>query len=69
MWDLVLDVFGYTPTGNQHDPPSTSLSRAERLHPSGVRTKGRKTIYRNSFTLAAEVSLVAPGNGPGQINL
>ena len=39
---MVLDVFGYTPTGNQHDPPSTSFSRAKRLHPSGVRLRSAR---------------------------
>jgi hypothetical protein len=39
---LVLDVFGYTPTGNQRGPPSTSFSRAERLRPSGVRLRSAR---------------------------
>src|SRR5438445_2767712 len=42
MWLLMLDVFADTPTGNQHDPPSTSFSRAERLHPSGVRLRSAR---------------------------
>ena len=47
-----LDVFADTPTGNHCGPPSTRFSRAERLHPSGVKTEGRKTIYRSRFTPA-----------------
>jgi hypothetical protein len=38
----VLDVFGYTPTGNQRGPPSTSFSRAKRLRPSGVRLRSAR---------------------------
>jgi hypothetical protein len=38
-FDFELDVFADTPTGNQLGPPSTSFSRAERLHPSGVRLR------------------------------
>jgi len=38
----MLDVFADTPTGNQRDPPSTSFSRAERLHPSGVRLRSAR---------------------------
>ena len=45
-----LDVFADTPTGNHCGPPSNRFSRAERLHPSGVKTEGRKTIYRSRFT-------------------
>src|SRR6266704_3317060 len=37
-----LDVFRDTPTGNQCGPPSTSFSRAERLHPSGVRLRSAR---------------------------
>jgi hypothetical protein len=37
-----LDVFCDTPTGNQLGPPSTSFSRAERLHPSGVRLRSAR---------------------------
>ena len=37
-----LAVFRDTPTGNQFDPPSTSFSRAERLHPSGVRLRSAR---------------------------
>ena len=37
-----LDVFADTPTGNQRGPPSTSFSRAERLHPSGVRLRSAR---------------------------
>jgi hypothetical protein len=37
-----LDVFVDTPTGNQLGPPSTSFSRAERLHPSGVRLRSAR---------------------------
>ena len=39
---LLLDVFADTPTGNQCGPPSTSFSRAERLHPSGVRLRSAR---------------------------
>jgi len=42
MCGLMLDVFADTPTGNQRDPPSTSFSRAERLHPSGVRLRSAR---------------------------
>jgi len=42
MCGLVLDVFGYTPTGNQQDPPSTSFSRAELPLPSGVRLRSAR---------------------------
>ena len=35
-------VFGDTPTGNHDHPPSTSFSRAERLHPSGVRLRSAR---------------------------
>jgi hypothetical protein len=38
-FDFELDVFADTPTGNQLGPPSTSFSRAERLHPSGDRLR------------------------------
>src|SRR5208282_6465977 len=33
---------GNTPTGNQCGPPSTSFSRAGRLHPSGVRLRSAR---------------------------
>jgi hypothetical protein len=39
---LSLVVFRDTPTGNQLDPPSTSFSRAGRLHPSGVRLRSAR---------------------------
>ena len=39
---IELDVFRDTPTGNQLGPPSTSFSRAERLHPSGVRLRSAR---------------------------
>jgi hypothetical protein len=42
MWLWMLDVFADTPTGNQYGPPSTSFSRAERLHPSGVRLRSAR---------------------------
>jgi hypothetical protein len=42
MFGLVLDVFGYTPTGNPNGPPSASFSRAERLHPTGVRLRSAR---------------------------
>jgi hypothetical protein len=38
----MLAVFGYTPTGNPSDPPSTSFSRAEPLRPSGVRLRSAR---------------------------
>jgi hypothetical protein len=31
-----------TPTGNHHDPPSASFSRAERLAPSGGRLRSAR---------------------------
>ncbi len=39
-----FDPFSFrdTPTGNQCGPPSTSFSRAERLHPSGVRLRSAR---------------------------
>jgi hypothetical protein len=41
-FDFELEVFRYTPTGNQLGPPSTSFSRAERLHPTGVRLRSAR---------------------------
>ncbi len=38
-----LVVLVDTPTGNHRDPPSTSFSRAERLHPSGVRLRSARS--------------------------
>jgi hypothetical protein len=43
-----LDVFRDTPTGNQFGPPSTSFSRAERLHPSGVRLRSARYAHLRS---------------------
>jgi hypothetical protein len=44
----LLDVFADTPTGNQCGPPSTSFSRAERLHPSGVRLRSARYARHRS---------------------
>jgi hypothetical protein len=45
---LWLDVFADTPTGNQCGPPSTSFSRVERLHPSGVRLRSARYAHLHS---------------------
>jgi len=45
---LLLDVFADTPTGNQCGPPSTSFSRAERHHPSGVRLRSARYAHLRS---------------------
>jgi hypothetical protein len=39
---FLLQCFVDTSTGNHVDPPSTSFSRAERLHPSGVRLRSAR---------------------------
>jgi hypothetical protein len=39
---------GNTPTGNHCGPPSTSFSRAERLHPSGVRLRSARYARHRS---------------------
>ena len=64
-----LDVFADTPTGNHCGPPSTRFSRAERLHPSGVKTEGRKTIYRSRFTPAARNADYSPQKHPAAMGL
>jgi hypothetical protein len=43
-----LDVFVDTPTGNHCGPPSTSFSRAERFHPSGVRLRSARYARHRS---------------------
>src|SRR5271170_6386953 len=43
-----LAVFRDTPTGNQLGPPSTSFSRAERLHPTGVRLRSARYAHLRS---------------------
>ena len=40
--DFALDVFADTSTGNHLGPPSTSFSRAARLHPSWVRLRSAR---------------------------
>ena len=64
-----LDVFADTPTGNHCGPPSNRFSRAERLHPSGVKTEGRKTIYRSRFTPAARNADYSPQKHPAAMGL
>ena len=43
-----LDVLADTPTGNHCGPPSTRFSRAERLHPSGVRLRSARSARLRS---------------------